>query len=188
MPRGKKVLAEQLIPKLREVDVEAGRGKAVLESVKKIGATEQTYCGVLGRDRLSERRARFVLAQYRNMQRRKQHVPDDEPRLATRIVWLACEYGRCGYRRMTTLLHWNGWAVSHTRVERIWRDEGLVVHTKQPKRRLVGPGAFAPRPLTEPDLSVTHPALWVSISPFEQRRLTRGQFWARVELLPRGSQ
>jgi len=36
MPRGKKELAEQIIPKLREVEVEVGRGKTVLEAVKKI--------------------------------------------------------------------------------------------------------------------------------------------------------
>ena len=41
MPRGKKELAEQIIPKLREVEV--GRGETVLEAVKKIGVTEQTY-------------------------------------------------------------------------------------------------------------------------------------------------
>ena len=52
----------------------------------------------------------------------------------------------------------------------------------------VGPGAFAPRPLTEPDLWVTHPAPWVSVSQVEQQRLTRGQFRPRVEVFPRGSQ
>ena len=41
MPRGKKELAEQIIPKLREVEVEVRRGKTVAESVKKIGVTEQ---------------------------------------------------------------------------------------------------------------------------------------------------
>jgi len=35
MPRGKKELAEQIIPKLREVEVEVGRGKTVAESGKK---------------------------------------------------------------------------------------------------------------------------------------------------------
>jgi transposase-like protein len=30
-------------PKLREVEVEVGRGKTVAEAVKKIGVTEQTY-------------------------------------------------------------------------------------------------------------------------------------------------
>ena len=43
MPRGKAEQAEVIIPKLREVEVELGRGKTVAEAVKKIGATEQTY-------------------------------------------------------------------------------------------------------------------------------------------------
>jgi putative transposase len=43
MPRGKKELAEQITPELREVEFEVGRGKTVLEAVKKIGVTEQTY-------------------------------------------------------------------------------------------------------------------------------------------------
>ena len=34
---------QQITPKLREVEVEVGRGKTVLEAVKKIGVTEQTY-------------------------------------------------------------------------------------------------------------------------------------------------
>ena len=44
-PRGKKELAEQITPELREVEVEVevARGKIVLEAVKKIGVTEQTY-------------------------------------------------------------------------------------------------------------------------------------------------
>ena len=41
MMRGKKELAEQIIPKLREVEVEVGRGKTVAESLKKIGVTER---------------------------------------------------------------------------------------------------------------------------------------------------
>lgn len=51
------------------------------------------------------------------------------------IIRLACEYGRYGYRRITELLHWEGWWVNHKRVERIWRQEGLKVPEKQPKRR-----------------------------------------------------
>lgn len=40
MPRGKPEQAEQIIPKLREVEVELGRGKTVAEAVKKIGVTD----------------------------------------------------------------------------------------------------------------------------------------------------
>jgi transposase InsO family protein len=48
---------------------------------------------------------------------------------------LATQYGRYGYRRVTALLHREGWQVNHKRVERIWRQEGLKVPQKQPKRR-----------------------------------------------------
>jgi len=36
---------------------------------------------------------------------------------------------------VTALLHREGWQVNHKRVERIWRQEGLKVPQKQPKRR-----------------------------------------------------
>ena len=111
-----------------------GGAAQLLSPAKRRRAVEHVR-GVLGRDRLSERRACRVLGQHRNTQRRQRHVPDDEPRLVTRIVWLACEYGRYGYRRITALLRWEGWRVNHKRVERIWRDEGLKVPKKQPKRR-----------------------------------------------------
>jgi putative transposase len=51
-----------------------------------------------------------------------------------RVVELASTYGRYGYRRITDLLHDEGWHVNHTRVERIWRQEGLKVPKRQPKR------------------------------------------------------
>jgi hypothetical protein len=42
MPPGEKELAKQITPELREVEGEVGRGKTVLEVVKKIGVTEQS--------------------------------------------------------------------------------------------------------------------------------------------------
>ena len=50
------------------------------------------------------------------------------------IIRLASKYGRYGYRRITALLRAAGWQVNHKRVERIWRQEGLKVPKKQPKR------------------------------------------------------
>ncbi len=47
---------------------------------------------------------------------------------------LASRYGRYGYRRVTALLWAEGWQVNHKRVERIWRQEGLRVPKRQPKR------------------------------------------------------
>jgi transposase InsO family protein len=51
-----------------------------------------------------------------------------------RIVSLASQYGRYGYRRITAILRNEGWKANHKRVERIWRQEGLKVPAKQPKR------------------------------------------------------
>jgi transposase InsO family protein len=75
------------------------------------------------------------LGQPRSTQRRVRRVAADEPPLVRRIVQLASDYGRYGYRRVTALLRGEGWLVNHKRVERLWRQEGLRVPQKQPKRR-----------------------------------------------------
>lgn len=75
------------------------------------------------------------MGQPRSTQRRVRQVPADEPSLIRRIVALASAYGRYGYRRVTALLHGEGWNVNHKRVERLWRQEGLKVPKKQPKRK-----------------------------------------------------
>jgi putative transposase len=75
-----------------------------------------------------------VLGQHRSTQRKAPSVPDDEAALREEIVALAKIYGRYGYRRVTALLRVAGWAVNHKRVERIWRQEGLKVPRRQPKR------------------------------------------------------
>lgn len=54
--------------------------------------------------------------------------------MAGRVIELACAYGRYGYRRITALLRQEGFYVNHKRVERIWRQKGLKVPQKQPKR------------------------------------------------------
>jgi len=59
----------------------------------------------------------------------------EEERLRERIIELATQYGRYGYRRITALLREEEWQVNHKRVERIWRQEGLKVPKKQPKRK-----------------------------------------------------
>ena len=83
---------------------------------------------------VSERRVCRVLGQPRSTQRYKKRVADDEEILTARIITLASEYGRYGYRRITAMLHQEGWCINHKRVERIWRREGLKVPIKQPKR------------------------------------------------------
>jgi len=62
-------------------------------------------------------------------------MTEEEEILRERIVGLACMYGRYGYRRIRGLLRNEGWHVNHKHVERIWRQEGLKVPQRQPKRR-----------------------------------------------------
>ena len=50
------------------------------------------------------------------------------------VIALARRFGRYGYRRITELLEMAGWTVNAKRVQRIWRQEGLKVPSKQPKR------------------------------------------------------
>ncbi len=76
-----------------------------------------------------------MLEQDRKTQRRTPCITDEEERLRARIIELAIQYGRYGYRRITALLKEESWLVNHKRVERIWRMEGLKVPKKQPKRR-----------------------------------------------------
>jgi transposase InsO family protein len=83
---------------------------------------------------LSERRVCRVLDQHRSTQRKIPTTPDDEAALTADIIALALQYGRYGYRRIAALLRDAGWRVNLKRVERIWRQEGLKVPQKQPKR------------------------------------------------------
>lgn len=83
---------------------------------------------------VSERRACQVLGQPRGTQRYEKRQLEDEAQLRERAVYLASRFGRYGYRRITALLQAEGWLVNHKRVARVWRQEGLKVPAKQPKR------------------------------------------------------
>ena len=83
---------------------------------------------------VSERRACRAVSQIRSAQR---YVPLPNPfqlKLRDRVVALATEYGRYGYRTVTSLLNQEGIDVGRDRVYTIWRQEGLKVPQKQPKR------------------------------------------------------
>ena len=83
---------------------------------------------------ISERRACQAIGQPRSTQRYNASRKKDEEAFRSDIIRLATKYGQYGYRRITALLRDSGWLVNHKRVERIWRQEGLKVPKKQPKR------------------------------------------------------
>ncbi len=81
-----------------------------------------------------KRRACKAIGQSRTSQRHVPKIAEDEKRLRQRIIAIASEFGRYGYRRVTAILHQEGWRVNIKKVHRIWREEGLKVPKKQPKR------------------------------------------------------
>jgi len=89
---------------------------------------------------VSQRRACELLKQPRATQRYLPIEREDEASLTRRIIELASMFGRYGYRRIHALLRLDGWWVNHKRVERIWRQAGLKVPKKQPRR---GPCGWA---------------------------------------------
>ncbi len=89
---------------------------------------------VRSRHRYSERRICRALGIGRSSIRYLPQPRSDEEPLRADIIRLAAQYGRYGYRMITGLLGQEGWQVSRSRVERIWKQEGLKVPQKQPKR------------------------------------------------------
>ena len=75
-----------------------------------------------------------VLGLHRSVLRYPVKTGCDEEVLRKAIVRLATQYGRYGYRRVHALLKIEGFELNHKRVERLWREEGLKVPSKQPKK------------------------------------------------------
>ena len=123
----KRAVAELTLDKL--ILKEASEGKLLSPEWRR-------RCVVQVRQRLgvSERKACRVLGQARTTQRRIPKRREDEEALKEDVVKVARRFGRYGYRMVTGMLRTGGWAVNHKRVERIWRQEGLKVPSKQPKR------------------------------------------------------
>jgi putative transposase len=55
--------------------------------------------------------------------------------LRARIKELSCARVRYGYRRIHVLLRREGWHINHKRVARLYRQQGLSLRAKAPKRR-----------------------------------------------------
>lgn len=84
--------------------------------------------------KVSERRACRAIGQIRSTQRYQPTPNQVQEKLEGRVIQLASEYGRYGYRQITDLLKMEGWDVGKDRVFSIWQREGLKVPQKQPKR------------------------------------------------------
>jgi putative transposase len=97
---------------------------------------------------MSERRACRVISCDRMMVRYRSRRPDD-PHLRGRLLALAKERRRFGYRRLLILLRREGFVVNHKRLFRMYREERLMVRKRGGRKRALGsrtpmPGAALP--------------------------------------------
>ncbi len=98
--------------------------------------------------RISERHAaRLVQLAIGTLRYRSRKVFDEV--LRHRLREMAGTHVRYGYRRLTVLLRREGWHVNAKRIYRLYREEGLIVRTKQRRkmaRRRPVPTGVAVRP------------------------------------------
>jgi len=98
-------------------------------AVKKDLVSEMQFCY-----RVSQRRACSVM-KFARSSVRYESLADPQPVLRMRIRELAFSRVGYGYRRLHILLLREGWQVNHKRVYRLYRDEGLGMRRKTPRRR-----------------------------------------------------
>ena len=100
---------------------------------------------------MSERRACRVIGCQRMTVRYHQRRPDD-PRLRDRLVALARERRRFGYRRLLIFLRREGFVVNHKRLFRLYREERLMVRKRGGRKRALGTRTPMPVPSLPNDL------------------------------------
>ena len=86
---------------------------------------------------MSQRRASRVIGCDRTSLRYQSSRPDDGP-LRERLMALAQERRRFGYRRLHVLLRREGHEVNRKRVQRIYREEKLTVRRRGGRKRAMG--------------------------------------------------
>ncbi len=99
-------------------------------------AQKRTYGEVLEVSyRVSQRRVCQVLQCNRKIYRYKS-IADEQAALRIRIRDLAQARVSYGYRRLHVLLQREGWGVNHKRVYRLYKQEGLLMRPKRPRRHV----------------------------------------------------
>jgi putative transposase len=107
---------------------------------------------------MSERRACDVIGVDRSSVRYRSRRPDDAE-LRARLKALAQERRRFGYRRLHVLLRREGWVVNRKRLQRIYREERLMVRRRGGRKRALGtraPMAVPDRPNARWSLDFVH--------------------------------
>lgn len=83
---------------------------------------------------VSERRVAETTRFWRSMIRYRSKA-DPQTELRMRLKDLAAVRVRYGYARLHMLLRREGWMVNHKRIYRLYKEEGLAIRSKTPRRR-----------------------------------------------------
>lgn len=89
---------------------------------------------VASRHGYSERRACSLTCQHRSTQR-KPNTRDPRLEIRQRMREIAATRIRYGYRRVHIMLRRDGWQVGRNLIWRLYREEGLALRSKRPRRR-----------------------------------------------------
>jgi len=114
-------------------------------------ARREAVVHLKGVHEMSERRACRVIGCQRMMVRYRSRRRDD-PKLRERLVALARERRRFGYRRLLIFLRREGFVVNHKRLFRVYREEGLMVRKRGGRKRALGSRTPMPVPAWPNDL------------------------------------
>jgi putative transposase len=88
----------------------------------------------VGHHGISRRRACKLVRQYRSVNYYRSRK-DQRPALRARMRDLAQARVRYGYRRLHVLLRREGWTLGRKQAYRLYREEGLQLRSKRPRRR-----------------------------------------------------
>ena len=87
---------------------------------------------------MSERRGCQAL-RFGRSSHRYRPIRDDQAPLRKRIRDLAAARVRYGYYRLYILLRREDWRINHKRVYRLYREEGLSMRARRPRRHVTAP-------------------------------------------------
>ena len=97
---------------------------------------------------VSERRACSCLG-FGRSSHRYSSIADGREDLRIRLKDVAASMPSYGYSRLGLLLRRESWEVNHKLVHRLYREEGLALRTKRPKRRVMAARrAEMPKPMS----------------------------------------
>jgi putative transposase len=116
-------------------------------------ARREAVAHLKGVHEMSERRACRVIGCQRMTVRYRSRRPNDR-RLRGRLVALAHERRRFGYRRLLIFLRREGFVVNHKRLFRVYREERLMVRKRRGRKRALGSRTPMPVPAQPNELWV----------------------------------